>query len=80
MGVASWGVSVAIIGKCLDSNGREVRDWKFVKSFFPGKRRDKVVESGEMFGVGVLRVGGRNGVKRGHVRIGDLITGECGSE
>ncbi len=33
-GVASCGERVAMIGKCLDSNGREVIDLKFVKSFF----------------------------------------------
>ena len=47
---------------------------------FPGKRRNEVAQAGEMFGVGILRVGRRNGVKRGHIGIGDLITGECGSE
>ena len=47
---------------------------------FSGKRSNKVAQAGVMFGVGVLGVGRRNGIKGGHICIRDLITGESGSE
>ena len=40
LGAASCGDSEAMIGKCLDSKGREVMDWKLTMRF--------CVERGEM--------------------------------
>ncbi len=52
------------------SNDREVSRFKWERDkgleiceeVFPGKRSNEVVQAGEVFGVGVLRVGRRKGI------------------
>ena len=47
-----------MIGKCLDSNGSEVRDWKFVRRFFLDRGVMKSSRREKCFGLGLAESGG----------------------